>query len=73
MNDSARLKWQLSLGEPSAKALFNSPEKLPRKTLNLHTHTHKALAAKMDMRALFWPRRESERKVALKKASELRS
>lgn len=72
VSDSARPKWQLSLGELSVKALFNSPRKLLRKTLNLCT-THKVPAAKMDMRSLFWPRGESEWRVALKKTGKSRS
>lgn len=72
VSDSARPKWQLSLRELSAKALFNFAWKVPRKTLNLHTK-HKGLAARIDMRSLFWPGGGGEWKVALKKVSKSRS
>lgn len=71
-NDSARLKWQLSLGELSAEALFNLPENYREKHLTRRTQrTQRGLEGKMDTRSLFWPKGGGvEWKVAPKKAGE---
>ena len=88
VNDSARLKWQLSPGELSAMALFNLPENYWEKhlthtqhthtnthTQHTHTNTHTNRAGSKDGREepILAPMGKSKWKVALKKVGKLRS
>ncbi len=69
VNDSARLKWQLSLGEPSAKALFNSPENYWEKHLTCTQHT-KGWQQRWTWGVYFGPKeRVNEKLPCRKKAS----